>query len=494
MRRNRLIHKAVMGFIVLGCLVTLIGCSSSNGDGSGSTGTTSTSGTSTIQGNVGQVTTALAPVEGQGTRFAFLKDFLTLVPEAHAQDAGLGGITITAMLNGTQLDITTTDGSGNFVLEVTDGNITLTFMTTNFNLTVDVFVPPDSVVTLGVSLDPPEDEVEVQELAYDFHDPISCTNQNDAKTFSILEGDEVVIQGEGGACIFVAGNCSLEINAKHIELRGCEACIRTSGSGAISLTTNGKIDCEASDTALSVSGNSRLEMTALYSNDMLSSEESMDDQSIADVTDEEMEREVDDEGEVELKAPTAIDLGGTGQITIMANKIEQSNEPDEEDVATITAPGSDTLVEVKGNGTLMIQAMVLAASQEISEVDATAVDGEVDDEEDESGVIKLTSSGLGLMVQGSADVTLWADVEVNIESDDTGADVDGNANVEIAAGNDMIPSLASGEGEGGDVVITDVASKGSSNVLVMATRECLPGEVSTASTGTVSICDSPDTQ
>jgi hypothetical protein len=504
-KRHRSIRKVVMGFIVLGCLGALIGCSGSDGDGSGDTSSTSTSTTSTIQGNVAQVTTAMAPVEGQETRFAFLKDFLTLVPEAHAEDSGLGNITITAMLNGTQLDTTTTDGSGNFVLQVTDGTVTLMFMIGDSKLTVDLFVPPDATVTLGVSLNQPEDEVEVQQLAYNLHDPISCTNQRDAEAFSIPAGDEVVIQGAEGACISVAGDCSLEISATTIELVGCEECVRTRGSGTVALTANDKIDCEASSTGLSVLGNSRVEMTALHSDDMPSSEETVGEQSTAEATDAEAtdteatdtetEREDDAEGEVKINAPTAIDLGGTGQITIMANTINMSNEPDEEAVATAVTTGPDTLVEVKGNGTLLMQAMVLEVSHEIVEVDTTAVDGEAVDGEAESGVIQLSSSGLGVMVQGSGDTTLWADVKVNIESSgDTGVDVEGSASVEIAAGNDLMPSLAASEGDGGDVVITDVAAKGSSNVMVTANGECLPGEVSDESTGTVSVCDPPDAQ
>ena len=122
MKRVSSLTRLLILSLMLGCMA-LMGCASDNDD---------TSGTSTVQGNVAQVVMAMGSGEVPRTRYANLIDFLTLVRTAHAQDASLGGIKITALLGPIVVSMTTTDASGNFELPVPPGLVTLRFETDDF--------------------------------------------------------------------------------------------------------------------------------------------------------------------------------------------------------------------------------------------------------------------------------------------------------------------------------------------------------------------------
>ena len=142
---------------------------------SGCTGDNDSQNSSTVQGNVAQVMTAMEGQETAPTQLARWKDFLSFVATAHAQGTDLSGITVVAQLNGVTLDTTVTDAAGNFILNVFGGALTLTFITDVYELILTLTVPAGSNVSLTVSLQTDDTDtpvvVEQMDVAYQ---PILC--------------------------------------------------------------------------------------------------------------------------------------------------------------------------------------------------------------------------------------------------------------------------------------------------------------------------------
>jgi hypothetical protein len=468
---SRWLIKPVVFLLGIACSVALVGCSDNDRNER----------SSSINGNVGQVTVALDSGEGRPSegRLASIKEFFSLVRLAHAQALGLEDITVEAVSDGQVVDRTQTDATGDFSLTVLPGTITLNFEVDGVVIHLEVFVPEKTVVTLGVSLDVPEEVAEVEQLDYVVQDAIRCTSED----VTIADGGTLEIEGDGGACISVAGNCSVDINAESLRLSGCERCIAAAGSGNVSVTVREGIECSATESGLWARGNATVSMTAL------GTEASADDDGPVpppvglNVEAGDEANEPEEGGEIEIEAPVAVDLAGNPEVSMTA--------------ASIEFVSANNVVETTGNSVLSIQALRLENLVNHTPLVKTNVeDVDLEDgEEDDDGIIHLSStSGSALVSQGSADVRLVADRKVLLTALESAVDTGGSSSVEIGAGTgsgDGVENLTEGDVDIRSDNAFGVAASGSSNVFIAANGECTVvggrGDVAD-STGTVSVC------
>jgi len=244
--------------LTLATSLSLLSCGGGGGGGGG--------GTSTINGNVADVMTAMAPIKGRSYMLALIKDFFSFSKKANAQGSDVEGIEVIAEVNGEEVDVDITDGNGNFVLTVPGGgNVTLIFNIDGLIVSIQIFAPEGTVVNIVVALDQVEDEVIVEELEID--GTIHC----ETGFVEIVKEDDVdlTVDGEGGDCIRVGGNCTLNIDPENIIFTDCERCIRAEGTSEVTLTTiEGDISCDASGDGISAVGNATVILDASGSGDI----------------------------------------------------------------------------------------------------------------------------------------------------------------------------------------------------------------------------------
>ena len=220
--------------MTIGALLLLAGCGDSDDNPQGD---------STVQGTVAQVLTAMQGPEPTPTQLARWREFLTFVATAHAQGTDLSGITVVAQLDGVTLDTTVTDASGSFTLDVPGGELTLTFTTDDFELTLSLTVPDNSTLSMTVSLQPNDTvtPVVVEQMDVTYH-PITCASD----TVTLSGDSEWVIDGGGEACIRATGNCTINTDfSQPVDMRlvNCEQCIRAEGNAVVNLFTKGSVSC-----------------------------------------------------------------------------------------------------------------------------------------------------------------------------------------------------------------------------------------------------------
>ena len=203
--------------LTLATSLSLLSCGGGGGGG----------GTSAINGNVADVMTAMAPIKDKPYMLALIKDFFSFSKKANAQGSEVEGIEVIAEVDGEEVDVDITDGNGNFVLTIPGGgNVTLIFNIDGFIVSIQIFAPEGTVVNIVVALDQVEDEVIVKELEID--GTFGC--ETGAIIVAKAEDADFVIDGEGGDCIRVGGNCTLNIDPENIILTDCERCIRAEGT------------------------------------------------------------------------------------------------------------------------------------------------------------------------------------------------------------------------------------------------------------------------
>ncbi len=243
--------------LTLATSLSLLSCG--GGGGGGGQG-------STISGNVADVMTAIAPIKEKSYMLALIKDFFSFSKKANAQGSEVEGIEVIAEVDGEEVDVDITDGNGNFVLTIPGGgNVTLIFNIDGFIVSIQIFAPEGTVVNIVVALDQVEDEVIVEELEVDGTFGCETGTINVAKA----EDADFVIDGEGGDCIRVGGNCTLNIDPENIILTDCERCIRAEGTSEVELTTtDGDISCDASGDGISAVGNAIVGLNASGSGDI----------------------------------------------------------------------------------------------------------------------------------------------------------------------------------------------------------------------------------
>ena len=244
--------------LTLATPLSLLSCGGGGGGGGG--------GTSTINGNVADVMTVMAPIKEKSSMLALIKDFFSFSKKANAQGSEVEGIEVIAEVDGEEVDVDITDGNGNFVLTVPGGgNVTLIFNIEGFIISIQIFAPEGTVVNLVVAVDQVEDEVIVEELEID--GTIRCENG----LVEIVKEDDVdlTVDGEGGDCVRVSGNYTLNIDPENIIFTHCERCIRAEGTADVTVTTeDGDISCEASADGISAVGNATVNLGASGSGDI----------------------------------------------------------------------------------------------------------------------------------------------------------------------------------------------------------------------------------
>ncbi|MGH7801762.1 MAG: hypothetical protein ACREOW_14245 [Thermodesulfobacteriota bacterium] len=246
--------------LTLATSLSLLSCGGGGGGG-GQAG-----GTSTIRGNVADVMTVMAPIKEKSSMLALIKDFFSFSKKANAQGSAVVGIEVIAEVNGEEVDEDITDGNGNFVLTVPGGgNVTLIFNIDGLIVSIQIFAPEDTVVNIVVAIDQEDDEVIVEELEID--GTVGC----ETGIVDIAKADDAdfVIDGEGGDCIRVGGNCTLNIDPENIILTDCERCIRAEGTSEVMLSTmDGDISCDASGDGISAVGNAIVSLNTSGSGDI----------------------------------------------------------------------------------------------------------------------------------------------------------------------------------------------------------------------------------
>jgi len=249
----------VLGVLTCGLLFLSHGCSGGDGSNTGSTNIPN----STIQGNVAQVLTALRPGRERPSHFARWHGLFPLVPSAHAQTATLAGITVVARQGGTLVGSGTTDGEGNFTLQVVAGTITLAFTTATFTVTTDVLIPAESTVVLVVMLQPTQVVIPTQVVVGDQAQalpPIRCTG---GRVRLSDEGQrDVTLDGGGEDCLRAEGNCTIDLTFRNVTLTNCQRCIRAEGNTRIHLTTTGVLPCTAAEDSIRAEGTAQVQLDA----------------------------------------------------------------------------------------------------------------------------------------------------------------------------------------------------------------------------------------
>ena len=304
--------------MTIGALLLLAGCGDSDDNPQRD---------STIQGNVAQVLTAMQGLEPKPTQVARWREFLTFVATAHAQGTDLSGITVVAQLDGVTLDTTVTDASGSFTLDVPGGELTLTFMPGDFELTLALTVPDNSTLSLTVSLQPNDTvtPVVVEQMGVTHH-PITCA----AETVTLSGDSEWVIDGGGEACIRATGNCTIHTDFStpvNIRFVNCEQCIRAEGNAVVNLFTEGSVSCvDALQDGIHTRGTAEVDV-----------------QAGATIT--------------VSAAQDGIDASGTSRVSLYAAGVLEDDPavPDEAPADLITVQGS-TGVNAQGNASVEIEA------------------------------------------------------------------------------------------------------------------------------------------
>ncbi len=410
MKRVSSLTRLLILSLMLGCMA-LMGCASDNDD---------TSGTSTVQGNVAQVVMAMGSGEVPRTRYANLIDFLTLVRTAHAQDVSLGGIKVTALLGPIVVSMTTTDASGNFELPVPPGLVTLRFETDDFTLSLEMLVLESTTISMTVTLDTNNELVIVDEKTVEA-EQIECDDElmvpEDEGTFTI--------QGDGGVCIMARGNCDITIKAKTIEMMNCQQCVNAAGNTSVSLMATESITCDATEEAVLIRGTADVTMMV--------TDESDDDNS---------------------------DATGNATTSVARNENQEGNnqaEPDEPDIDV----NADALVNARGNTSVEIMAEHIAAetktvlidaggnsSVQLAAIDSDEADSSTDQtdgpvmniarnenqaEDSDGPLVNLLSGGEGIVVFGSAEVTITSEGNIEIFTANGAVDASGKSKLKIHA-------------------------------------------------------------
>lgn len=228
--------------------------------------------TVTIQGALSDVVVGSVDVKSRSKFVAFINNFITQI--AHAQTTTvLEGILVEAFDDATDMEnpvaTDTTDENGEFTLEDVPCNTPLRLVFTHEDISVTlsgVSAPcPEGdetgILTMTFSIDFMEEEAnteDVDEQEELENAQISCLNGKQEQ----MDETDVLINGNGEACIITAGNCELEIYASTVILTGCSTCIDTRGNSSVEIYTS-QFECDATEDGIRSVGMSEVEIEVL---------------------------------------------------------------------------------------------------------------------------------------------------------------------------------------------------------------------------------------
>ena len=253
--------SATIGLLCATALV-IAGCGGGGGGGHGNGGGGGASANATVSGHVASVNSAAAARLDDG---------------ASAATISCAGIVVRAERDGDEVDVTTTNASCDFTLQVPGGDVTLVFVVDGFTVTKTISVPPDSVLIIIVVLSPGGVEIDNPEV----HGTIDCEHGDvriDAR------GSALVIDANGDDCIRAGGNCTVTIDADAITLRHCETCIRVAGTADVQLTTaTADFTCSAGEDGIKANGNATVHVASAGRTTIDADEDGIDAEGTPDV-------------------------------------------------------------------------------------------------------------------------------------------------------------------------------------------------------------------
>jgi len=138
--------------------------------------------------------------------------------------------------------------------------VTITFSTTEFSITIDIFVPENSEINISFTLQPNNMNEPVMVEEEIVNGSIRCENG----TVEINSAELIVDGLNSGECIRTVGNCNLIINSTYVSLTNCERCIDARGTSNI--TIHGEVFCDAFGDGIRPRGNSFVSIHADQAN------------------------------------------------------------------------------------------------------------------------------------------------------------------------------------------------------------------------------------
>ncbi len=309
----------------------------SGGDG-GNDGTIQRDGV-TIQGALSDVVVAGADSKNRSKFIAFFENIITKI--AHAQTTTvLEGILVEAYDDATDTEnpvaTDTTDANGEFTLLDVPCDTPLRLVFTHEDVSVSlaegVIAPcPDGtetgVLTMTFSInfidgDGSNDDTDEQEEVNNAQ--ISCLG-GDQQT---MVENELIVDGQGDACVIAAGNCNLEIIAASVKMINCSTCIDTRGNSNVEIKTT-EYECDAAEDGIRSVGSSEVEI------DVLAVAEMVDDTPIPSDMEPLLQLLKDDSvigsgsGDIIINAgEDGVDLRGNTKIELMAAIFEEDDDDD----------------------------------------------------------------------------------------------------------------------------------------------------------------------
>jgi hypothetical protein len=187
------------------------------------------------------------------SRWAQLWHGLPWLRSAHAQAVG---VTVVALQNGITVDTNITDVQGNFTLRVSAGLVILRFTTPDFTVEIEVSAPANTTLHLVVRLR--RNEVIIDNTGIE-RSPIRCEGGDQRLTDS---NADIIIDGDGEACIRATGNCTLTLEAPNILLTNCEQCVRAEGNTVVTLTASGDLHCDGLEDGVRAEGTADVRLSA----------------------------------------------------------------------------------------------------------------------------------------------------------------------------------------------------------------------------------------
>ena len=311
----------------------------SGGDG-GNSGTIQREGV-TIQGTLSDVVVANADSKNRSNFLAFFENIITKI--AHAQTTVLEGILVEAYDDAVDtenpISSDTTDANGEFTLLDVPCDTPLRLVFTHDDVSVSlaegVIAPcPDGtetgVLTMTFSINFIEEEgsnEDIDEQEEVNNAQISCLG---GEQQTMVE-NELLIDGEEGACVIADGNCNLEIIAASVKMINCSTCIDTRGNSEVEIKTT-EYECDATEDGIRSVGSSEVEIEVLALSEM------MDDTTMPSDMEPLLQLMKDDSvigsgsGDIVISAgEDGVDLRGNTKIELMAAIFEEDEDGDDDD-------------------------------------------------------------------------------------------------------------------------------------------------------------------
>ena len=280
---------SIVFFVVFAVTAALFAC---GGDDS-SDSSSAVKENARIIGTVEELLMTKVPEKNQSI-FADIKNMLSVVVSANAQDGELCGISVKAFQNGVEVAAGETNCDGIFELnEVPEGPTELVFENELFSDSGFIDVPAGGTLNIKVSLDGDEEtEVSINEINVTTG-PVEC--EDGFLNIGNDDVNELNIIGNGDSCVDIIGSCDVSISAQNINLKECNVCINADNGAFVTVNAVDKFDCNADETGINSSGESDV---------IISGEKcTIESGEFQIVEDDGSDVNTDDCGEVDLEGP-----------------------------------------------------------------------------------------------------------------------------------------------------------------------------------------------